>query len=158
MNEKVIDYKRYLEAFFLTILYIVCGGLIIYIIIKLNQKTADYIEILNEVAKLIMALITVVLILLFKGFFGKFNWKSYLKGLFIYMLPLTFFDIYHIVTSVKWVFFEHFERYTEHFAGNFIMLSCICITTAVTEEIIFRCGIFNYLRRENNKGRRAFVK
>ncbi|MBQ9887537.1 MAG: CPBP family intramembrane metalloprotease [Lachnospiraceae bacterium] len=158
MRDKILDYKRYLAAFLIAPLFIISGRLILNIILTVNPKLEEYSNIVGVVVALVIGLIVVVIILLCKGSIGRFTLKSYFSGVFFYMLPFTLFCLYHILTSMKWIFIDNYERYTEHFLGDFITELCICIMVAITEEIVCRCAVLNcLLGRDNDISKKKIV-
>ncbi|MDE6312716.1 MAG: hypothetical protein K2M46_03715 [Lachnospiraceae bacterium] len=99
------DMKKCFWALFLTMVpYLLGGNLIFAIITNGNRRFTDYYEIVASVVNIIVTIITLTVILIFKGYMGKFDLKSFTQGLFVYGLPLVLFMVYHCVVAIKWIF------------------------------------------------------
>lgn len=148
---------RFFFALLLTILYCIAGTLLMSIIMNINHKFADYYYAVASVVNIVIGLIVIALLWLFKKRITKVSFKSFTYGLFVYGLPLMLFYIYHIFTSVKWIFTEGTDYCQEQFKSMLLIIGVYYLTVGFAEEMVFRSGFLTYLLSSNNQYSKARV-
>lgn len=128
-------------AVFFVLLYCVVFTIIMSIIINCNEWFLNYYELAESIVNMCVFIVTLLVVLHFKGNMGKFTLKSFMQGL-IYSLPVVLFCIYFSLEAIKWIFFDRRDLYT---VAVFWIQVFYYITVGIAEEMVFRCAFLNYL-------------
>lgn len=154
------EINKNVGAVFLLLLYCLVPTIINSIIVNCNEKWfLNHYELAESIVNICIFTVTLLILLHFKGNFGKINLKSFIQGL-VYSLPIVLFCIYFSVEAIKWIFFDKRALYTPSIVPAFWINVFWYITVGLSEEMVFRCGFLNYLldkNHENTKKRECFA-
>ena len=150
MNKIKHNLLAYFSAFVLTIVYSIYGTVIMSVIMKIRNYQVENLELTYALVNIIIAATIVGILLIVKGKFGKFTFKSYFVGLGIYALPIVLFSVFYFTEAVVWTFGKNRGLYPSNLNEIFFLYLIYYISVAIVEELCFRTAVVNCLFRKKS--------